>query len=236
MSVLRKEKKGNFTVIDNAIFKDRNLSLKAKGLLCLMLSLPDGWNYSIAGLVNLSTDGESAVRSTLKELETAGYFRREQVRENGKIIDTEYVISETKNCDFPLVENQVVGNQVVGNPRQLNTKELNTNQSTTNKSTTKGIYEAEFEYLWSIYPKKQGKDKAYKSYEKARLKGTTCREVEQGILAYKEHIRRNRIEPQYIKMGSTYFSQKAWQDVYEVKEVSSGNPFMDMLRGGIFDD
>lgn len=135
MSVLRKEKKGNFTVIDNAIFKDRNLSLKAKGLLCLMLSLPDGWNYSIAGLVKLSTDGESAVRSTLKELEESGYFRREQVRENGKIIDTEYVISETKNFDFPLVENQVVENQVVENPPQLNTKELITKESKTKSSS-----------------------------------------------------------------------------------------------------
>lgn len=135
MSVLRKEKKGNFTVIDNAIFKDRTLSLKAKGLLCLMLSLPDGWNYSIAGLVKLSTDGESAVRSTLKELEASGYFRREQVRENGKIIDTEYVISETKNFDFPLVENQVVENQVVENPPQLNTKELNTKESITKSSS-----------------------------------------------------------------------------------------------------
>lgn len=135
MSVLRKEKKGNFTVIDNAIFKDRTLSLKAKGLLCLMLSLPDGWNYSIAGLVKLSTDGESAVRSTLKELEESGYFRREQVRENGKIIDTEYVISETKNFDFPLVENQVVENQVVGNPPQLNTKELTTKESITKSSS-----------------------------------------------------------------------------------------------------
>ena len=135
MSVLRKEKKGNFTVIDNAIFKDRTLSLKAKGLLCLMLSLPDGWNYSIAGLVKLSTDGESAVRSTLKELEESGYFRREQVRENGKIVDTEYVISETKNFDFPLVENQVVENQVVENPPQLNTKELNTKKSITKSSS-----------------------------------------------------------------------------------------------------
>lgn len=135
MSVLRKEKKGNFTVIDNAIFKDRTLSLKAKGLLCLMLSLPDEWNYSIAGLVQLSSDGESAVRSTLKELEESGYFRREQVRENGKIIDTEYVISETKNFDFPLVENQVVENQVVENPPQLNTNKSITEASITKSSS-----------------------------------------------------------------------------------------------------
>lgn len=135
MSVLRKEKKGNFTVIDNAIFKDRGLSMKSIGLLCIMLSLPDNWSYSIAGLVSIVSDGESAVRSSLKELETAGYFRREQVREGGKIVKTDYVVSEFKNLENPLVENPVVENQVVENRSQVNT-----NISNTNKSKKKDIY------------------------------------------------------------------------------------------------
>ena len=71
MAVLRKEKKGNYTVVDNAIFKDKELSMKSIGLLCIMLALPDNWNYSIAGLVSIVSDGESAVRSALKELEEA---------------------------------------------------------------------------------------------------------------------------------------------------------------------
>ena len=135
MSVLRKEKKGNFTVIDNAIFKDKDLSMKSIGLLCLMLALPDNWNYSIAGLVSIVSDGESAVRSSLKELEEAGYFRREQVREDGKIVKTEYVISEYKNFENPLVENPVVDNPVVENPPQVNT-----NTSNTKVSNKKDIY------------------------------------------------------------------------------------------------
>lgn len=128
MAVLRSEKKSNYTVIDNAIFKDYSLSMKAKGLLCQMLSLPDGWDYSIAGLTTLVNDGESAVRSALKELEQAGYFRREQVRENGKIVGIEYIISETKNCDFPLVENPQQGFPQQGNQGQLNTNKSNTNK------------------------------------------------------------------------------------------------------------
>ena len=134
MAVLRKEKKNNFTVIDNAIFKDNTLSMKAKGLLCQMLSLPDDWNYSIAGLVTLVNDGESAVRAALKELEEAGYFRREQVRKDGKIAKIEYIISEIKNC-----ENLVVDFPQQENLKQENRAQLNTKESITNKSRTKDI-------------------------------------------------------------------------------------------------
>lgn len=132
MQVLRKKKKSNYTVIDNAIFKDRDLSLKAKGLLCLMLSLPDGWNFSIKGLTTLSKDGESAVRSTLNELKASGYFTRRQVRKNGKIAKIEYVISETKNC-----ENLVVENPQQENPQQENRTQLNTNRLSTKELNTK---------------------------------------------------------------------------------------------------
>ena len=94
----------------------------------------------------------------------------------------------------------------------------------------------EFEALWRLYPKKQGKDKAYGYYERARKTGTNFDEVEQGILAYKSYIEANQIEMQYVKMGSTFFSQKAWNDDWTIRQKSSGNPFMDMLRGGMFDE
>ena len=226
MAVLRKEKKSNFTVIDNAIFKDYSLSMKATGLLCKMLSLPDNWDYSIAGLTALVNDGESAVRSTLKELEQAGYFRREKVRKNGKIVKIEYVISEYKNCEKPLVENPQLGNPQLGNRTQLNTNSLSTNSLSTKELHT------EFENLWSIYPRKQGKDKAYGFYEKARKKGTTYEEVYRGIEAYVASIEANETEMQYVKMGSTFFSQKAWQDDWSVRTKRSENPFTEMLMEG----
>lgn len=230
MAVLRKEKREQFTVIDNAIFKDYSLSMKATGLLCKMLSLPDNWEYSIAGLTALVSDGESAVRSALKELQDAGYFRRERVRVNGKITRIEYVISEYKNCEKPLVENPQQEN-----PQQENRGQLNTN---TNKglitSTTKDIH-TEFEILWSMYPKKQGKDKAMKSYEKARKSGTAYKDVFVGLEAYVNFIEANQTDMQYVKMGSTFFSQKAWQDDWTVTHKST-NPFMDMLMEGGIDD
>ena len=93
---------------------------------------------------------------------------------------------------------------------------------------------SEFEALWKLYPKKQGKDKAFGYYERARKSGVTYEEVEQGILNYKDHIKNTNTPQQYIKMGSTYFSQKAWNDEYEYTPVSTGNPFMDMLNEGGF--
>lgn len=154
MQVLRKVKKGNFTVIDNAIFKDRNLSLKAKGLMCLMLSLPDDWNFSIKGLATLSKDGESAVRSTLNELKKEGYFFRKQIRKNGKIARIDYVISEIKNFDFLDVENPQQENLQQENQAQLNTNTLKTKELNTKKccsSVLAMMTEEETSKLFSIY-------------------------------------------------------------------------------------
>lgn len=94
---------------------------------------------------------------------------------------------------------------------------------------------AEFEQLWSIYPKKQGKDKAYGYYEKARKNGTTYEEVLDGINNYKAFIRIMETDMQFIKMGSTFFSQKAWQDEYPIVKKSN-NPFLDMIRDGGIND
>lgn len=141
MAVLKKHKKSNFTVIDNAIFKDKELSLKAKGLLCLMLSLPDNWKWSVEGLSSLSSDGISAVRSALNELEEATYFRRQQIRKDNKIVGVEYIISETKMCENLISENLILGNLISENlisenRTQLNTKESSNHSSNTNVSNT----------------------------------------------------------------------------------------------------
>ena len=67
MAILRVNKENNFTVISNAVFMNYDLSYKAKGLLCQMLSLPDGWSFSIEGLTRLASDGKSSVMSALNE-------------------------------------------------------------------------------------------------------------------------------------------------------------------------
>lgn len=225
MSVLRKEKKSDFTVIDNGIFKNRNLSLKAKGLICLLLSLPDGWEYSVKGLQALSSDKYSAITSGLKELEEAGYFRREQRFKGGKFAGYEYIISETQNLDFTFSENPISEKTISENHAQLNT---NTNKRL--NPLSKKVINTEFDNLWILYPRKQGKDKAQGYYERARKAGTTYEEVEAGILAYKAYIEAEQIDKRYVKQGSTFFSQKAWQDDWSVSEKSSDDAFEQAMK------
>lgn len=126
--IMRTEKNKNYTVMGNYHLRDKELSLKAKGLLSIMLSLPDGWNFSTQGLTTLSSDGETAIRSTLKELEQKGYLKRNKVRINGKIADWEYVVYEQKQPVSSVDSESHVENVHVDSIRQLNTKELNTKE------------------------------------------------------------------------------------------------------------
>lgn len=219
MAVLRKEKKSNFTVIDNSIFKDRRLSFKAKGLLCQMLSLPDGWEYSVKGLATLASDKYSAITSGLKELEEAGYFRREQLYDKGKFDGYEYIISETpviENSDFPFSENPISGNTISENPTQLNTKESNTN-----KSKTKVIH-----IRYMIPP--------------------TIEMVEDYINEHGYNVNAHSFMDFYDSKGWLVgkTKMKDWQaavrtwahNQYGTGKSVSGNPFADMLKGGMFGD
>ena len=89
------ERTKNFTVMSNHHFKNKNLTLKAKSLLSLMLGLPDDWNYNMQGLATLSRDGIDSVRSAIKELKHHGYVERHRLRnEYGFYGDTEYIIRE----------------------------------------------------------------------------------------------------------------------------------------------
>ena len=97
--VFRVERNKNFTVMCNPHFKNKNLSLKAKGLLSLMLSLSEDWNYNMQGLASLSRDGIDSVRSALKELEHYGYVKQNKVRNEYRLFtDTEYIIQEIPMC------------------------------------------------------------------------------------------------------------------------------------------
>lgn len=122
----------DYTVLSNYHFRDKGLSLKAKGLLSLMLSLPEDWDYSIEGLVRLSSDAKSSVGSGLKELEENKYLVRKPIRDKSKIIDWEYNIYEQgiENAlltDFQEVDNQEVENLEVENLEVENQPQYNTN-------------------------------------------------------------------------------------------------------------
>ena len=95
MAVFRVEKSRDYTTMSNFHLREKKMSLKAKGLLSLILSLPDDWNYSISGLAAICKESRDGIGTALKELEAFGYLERRQIRgERGKFIDTEYVIYE----------------------------------------------------------------------------------------------------------------------------------------------
>ena len=113
MDIVRVIKSKDYTTICNRIFKDRRLSLKAKGLLAMLLSLSDHWELSIKGLIVILKEGESAIRSTINELIENGYVERERVKnEKGVIIGINYTVFESPKLNsprlgFPNVDNQV---------------------------------------------------------------------------------------------------------------------------------
>ena len=95
MPIVREKKDGNFTVMNNYHLRDQNLSLKAKGLLSMILSLPNDWEFSIAGLKAICKEGKDSISSALVELEIKGYLVRDRVRrENGCLGGVVYTFYE----------------------------------------------------------------------------------------------------------------------------------------------
>lgn len=154
MAVFRVERTRDYTVMSNHHLKDMNLSLKAKGLLSIMLSLPDTWNYTTRGLAAICKEGVDAIGSAVRELEAAGYIVRRLLRgQGGRIADTEYVIYEQPqggpdtpppvpdgpdtpppHTENPYAAEPDVDGPCAGKPAQLNTHPASTNRANTNLS------------------------------------------------------------------------------------------------------
>ncbi len=148
MSTFRVNKNVNYTVMSNHHLQDKRLSLKAKGLLSYMLSLPDDWDYSLKGLTTGCRDGIDSVRSAVHELEDGGYLCRSKVRDaRGRIIDYNYEVFELPQKEriekrpapvpnSPSSENPMSGFPTLENPTQQNTNKQNTNKQNTKRQST----------------------------------------------------------------------------------------------------
>ena len=136
MAIMRNRTQQGYTNVNNGIFRDQRLSLKARGLLCTMLSLPDCWDFSENGLQSIiPADGKTSIRTALKALEDCGYLVRRQLREKGKMAGWEWEIFDTpQNAEKPQSENPITGNPKSENQPQLNTKESITKGSITKES------------------------------------------------------------------------------------------------------
>ena len=133
MAVFRIEKTRDYTVMSNHHLRNTDLSLKAKGLLSLMLSLPEDWDYTMKGLARICKDGIDSISGGIRELEAHGYLIRERIRnENGQLGSIEYTILEQPKPPAPMQEPPILENPIQavptldtpmqGDPEQLNTK------------------------------------------------------------------------------------------------------------------
>ena len=142
MSVFRIEKNKNYTVMSNHHLRDNELSLKAKGLLSQMLSLPENWDYTLAGLSRINKESVGAIRTAVWELEKAGYITRRQGRDSkGKMTAIEYTIYEQPQpmTSPPTSDNPILENPMSKNPTtDKSTSEIPTSENSTqlNKDKT----------------------------------------------------------------------------------------------------
>ena len=130
-------KNKDFSVVSNAILRDKNLSVKARFLLVFMLSLADSWEYSIAGLAKAVGCGRDAITSGLQELESFGYLVRERARdENGRLKGTEYKLYEFPQKSDEVAEKPVQGKPVQEKPMQEKPAQVKPTQINTNITNT----------------------------------------------------------------------------------------------------
>ena len=201
MAVFRVERTGDYTVMSNFHLKDKRLSLKAKGLLSQMLSLPDDWDYTLSGLSYINRESKDAIRSAVNELETAGYIRRRQTTDaSGKFAANEYTIFERPiegepMLDKPLSENPLTVNPSAVNPLPENPTQLNTKKSNTQKQNTHGSNTDSIPFQGSAAgdsPERKGRDAMplteIESYRDLILENIEYDLLSQRFISYREDL------------------------------------------------
>ena len=176
MKLIRVKKDNNFTTINNEFIFNKNLSLKAKGLLCHILALPNDWTLYVEEVGKWHKDGKDAIYSAFKELSTNGYMKREQIRQNGKFKGYDYIVFEKPNMDNPETDKPETDKPNTENPQLLNTNntkdliKLNTNNSKTEGFKYPFELNVEAWESWKEFRKKEYR-KSYKDLgEKAAIK------------------------------------------------------------------
>ena len=221
MAVFRIEKTRDYTVMANHHLRNTKLSLKAKGLLSLMLSLPEDWDYTTKGLAKICKDGVDSICSTVNELEEHGYVIRERIRNaKGQLTDIQYTILEQPKPPQPgqgkpKQENPVLDSPVLGtpkqeepeqgNPAQLNTKESSKDKSKKDLSSTEGSNP-----ILSSPQTPRGSDRAGRDWmrERESYRELILENIEYDILIQNERLDRDRLDELVELMVDTVCSHR----------------------------
>ena len=235
MAILRNASKGKYTVLNNGIFRDENLSAKSLGILAKMLSLPDNWEFSETGLCSIfKKDGRDSIRSGLKELEENGYLVRSRIRDDsGKLTSVEWTVSDRPMFEKPMLENPMLENPMLENRTQYNTKEYNTKEFITKDIppiSPKGKTDCSdlFNQFWTAYPKHIAKQSAVKAFEKLKPDEKLLEAMLKAIEMQKESKQWEKDGGAFIPYPATWLNQRRWED--ELPQVETDNVFLQMLR------
>ena len=219
MAVFRVERNKGYTVMSNHHLRNAGLSLKSKGLLSMMLSLPEDWNYTTRGLAKICKEGTDSIGSALKELERAGYIVRNRLRDSkGKIVDVEYVIYETPHppdtgqpCEdepdtaCPDTENPDMDNPCLENRPQLNKEKRSPEEQNTDSPSTEGSNPIQSSPQTPAGANRTGRDwmRERESYRELILEN-----IEYDILVQNEHMDRDRLNELVELMVDTVCSRR----------------------------
>lgn len=215
MSIYRIHKKNDYSVISNYLFKDKRLSLRGKGMLALILSLPDEWKYSIEGLSTLVPDGRNTVIKALDELMDLGYIVRKQETDgSGKFTGYVYDIYEEPCACDPFTENQKTENNTLLNTNISNTNIVNTNSSNTPIIPAEIAKRKElFEQFWAAYPKckrKVDKKGCERKFIKIENLETIFPDIMSSLEMWKRSSQWNKNNGDFIPLTSKWINQEYW--------------------------
>lgn len=237
MSIFKINKNKDYTVMSNYHLKDKKLSLKSKGLLSVMLSLPDNWDYTLNGLTSILKDGIDSVRSGLNELKDNGYLTVSKKMPNetktGRI-EYEYNIFEIPKQEYEKqgIEFLGVEKQELENPIQLNTKELNTKELKeidNNKLLSKRKFEKPTIEEITEYCKSRNNNvdpqEFYDYYDVASWKDSNGKQIKnwkQKVIYWeKRNKEKNNLKNKKQKQQEEY--EKMWEKIFEEEKQNESN-------------
>lgn len=208
VAVFRVEKNQNYTVMSNHHLRNTDLSLKSKGLLSQMLSLPEEWDYTLKGLSQINREGIDAIREAVRELERAGYVTRTRVRnDKGQLGAADYVIHEFPVPPNPILENPTLDkpiseNPTLENPAQENPTQLNKELSSKELSNTDLLNTHSIPILSTPLPEgtaapqeRKGKGSGYTNMDAVRAYEEVIKEnIEYACLIQDSHIDRGMLD------------------------------------------
>lgn len=147
-TVFRVEKNREFVVMSNKFLREKEMSLKAKGLLALCLALPDDWDYSINGLVSICKESQTSIRSALKELETFCYLKRERRKDEKGQFVYEYIIYETPYAENPHTVKEHTGKRHTEKQHKENRLQQSKNKQTIKNKNTNNTFMGKLQELY----------------------------------------------------------------------------------------